>query len=229
MKFQQREALRRAFEAPPPENKRAFLRKLPRRRPTLWRMVCRQLRYIRPWTWAVSAVVFAATLLIGRSGEPMALWWCSALTPFLAMALVTELARSAACGMEELEMATRFSLRTVILSRLLLLGFSDVTVLALFLVFLPAPGGILQVGLSLTVPYLMSSLLGLRLVRRLRGTEGFLAALAAAGFVGCGALAAAGRVVLPLSWGLVGAAVLMVWTGREYRRLLVETEEYGWN
>ena len=123
MKFQQREALRRAFEALPPENKRAFLRKLPRRRPTLWRMVCRQLRYIRLWTWAVSAAVFAATLLIGRSGEPMALWWCSALAPFLAMALVTELARSAACGMEELEMATRFSLRTVILSRLLLLGF----------------------------------------------------------------------------------------------------------
>ena len=229
MKQTERDALARAFEPPKPWEKRTFLRSLPQKRDTAWKLLWVQFQYIRPWTWGLSALVFISALLIGRTENERGLWWISAMTPFLAMALVTELARSSAYGMEELELATRFSLKTVVLGRMVLLGLSDLVVLAVLLVSLPSPAGTLRVGLHLVLPYLSSALLGLRLVRRMRGTEGFLAALAAACLVGCGAWAVEAWVRLPLSWWLLAAVALMVWTVRECRSVLTQSEEYVWN
>ena len=44
------------------------------------------------------------------------------LLPFVALLAVTEGTRSAVYGMEELELATRFSLKSVLLARLCLVG-----------------------------------------------------------------------------------------------------------
>ena len=48
------------------------------------------------------------------------LWITAALLPFVALLAVTEGTRSAVYGMEELELATRFSLKSVLLARLCL-------------------------------------------------------------------------------------------------------------
>ena len=229
MRRNERVALRSAFEPPAPQGKHAFLRQLPRKRRSIGNLLWSQLRYIHVLSWGCSLLVLAAALYVGQAGQEISLWWLSSLTPFLSMALVTELSRSAAHGMEELELATRYSLRTVILGRLVLLGLFDLTVLALLLAWLPSPGGGLRLGLHLLLPYLASALLSLRLVRRSRGKEGYVLALAAACLVGSAAWAVENWVRFPVSWWLAVALVLLVRTVREFEALLKRSEEYVWN
>ena len=65
----------------------------------------------------------AASGGLGRSCmNPNVLWITAALLPFVALLAVTEGTRSAVYGMEELELATRFSLKSVLLARLCLVG-----------------------------------------------------------------------------------------------------------
>ncbi len=49
-------------------------------------------------------------------------WIVSAFTPFLALLLIAESTKSAIYGMNELEMSARFSLKSVVLARLIILG-----------------------------------------------------------------------------------------------------------
>ena len=229
MKRSEREALCRAFEPPAPQGKRAFLRYLPRKRRTVGHLIGSQVRYIHVASWGCSLLVLAAAMYFGIAGQEISLWWLSALTPFLSMTLVTELSRSAAHGMEELELATRYSLRTVVLGRLVLLGLFNLTVLLVLLLWLPSPDGYLRLGLHLLLPYLASALLSLRLVQRVRGTEGYLAALAVACLVGSGVWAVEAWIRIPASWWLAAALVLLVRTVREFGTVLKRSEEYEWN
>ena len=200
MKRSEREALRRAFEPPAPREKRSFLRGLPRKRRMFGGLLWFQIRYIHAASWGCSGLVLAAALYLGGAGQEIGLWWLSALTPFLSMALVTEMCRSAAYGMEELELATRYSLRTVVCGRLVLLGVFDLVVLLALLLWLPQPDSYLCLGMRLLLPYLASALLSLRLVRRFRGVEGYAAALAAACLVGSAAWIANLWMAVPMSW-----------------------------
>lgn len=231
MKRGEREALRRAFAAPPPEGKPAFLDSLPRRQVGRLAFVALQARYIRKWVWFLFAAVLAVGLLAGRWAQQELLWWLSALTPFLATALTAELGRSAHYGMEELEMATRFSLRSVLLGRMAVLGLCGLTALGLLLALLPNTAGLLRTGLHLLTPYLLSALLGLEIVRRFRGTEGFYGTLAAG--VAVSALALLAQLSQwgepPLGWWLAAAAVLAVRSVWDCRKLLSQSEEHRWN
>ena len=58
--------------------------------------------------------------------EKDVLWIISALIPFIAMSILTENARSGIYLMAELEMAARFSLKSVILARMEILGKTSV-------------------------------------------------------------------------------------------------------
>lgn len=231
MNRKQQEALRRAFAAPPPEGKSDFLSRLPRREIGCLAFVTLQARYIRKWVWGLFAVVLAAAFAVGRSADGELLWCLSALTPFFATALTAELGRSARYGMKELEMATRFSLRAVLLGRMAVLGLSGLMALALLLAFLPAAGSVLQMGLHLLVPYLLSALLGVEIVRRFWGPEGFYGTLAAGVMVSAAAMLAqlSRWEEPPLGWWLAAAVVLAAGTGWVCRNLLLQSEEYGWN
>ena len=55
--------------------------------------------------------------------------------PFLALATVTEAGYSARCGMEELELSTRFSLHAVLCARLGILGTENLLLLGILLPF----------------------------------------------------------------------------------------------
>ena len=56
--------------------------------------------------------------------------------PFLALATVTEAGYSARCGMEELELSTRFSLHAVLCARLGILGTENLLLLGILLLSL---------------------------------------------------------------------------------------------
>lgn len=103
--------LKRAFEAPQPVRKKAFLRTLEQPKTSVFAFVLSQLGYIRRWVWLVSALVFILSMM-GAAGLPAdTVWIASALMPLLALTVVSESGRSENYEMAELEMATRFSLR----------------------------------------------------------------------------------------------------------------------
>lgn len=215
-----KETLLKAYEISEPDEgkKREFLRqyqataaqkaqrKIPPRISTA-RFLLVQSRYIRPQSFALSALVFLLSLILITASEfgvsnslspayetARTLAAVSAILPFAAVGILLEIYRSEAHQMDELERTTRFSLRNVLLSRLTVLGGCQVGLFLLLLPllnhFLPSAfsHGIFRAAIYLSVPYLACSLIGLTLSRRLRGQAGAYAGaafsfLTAAGFL----------------------------------------------
>ena len=235
---QQREALRRAFAAPQPQRRDAFLRRVAPLPPCMsaGAFLLTQAGYLHWGVWAASALVFGAAVLCGRALGPELLPHLSALTPLLALTLVAESSRSVRCGMAELELATRFSLRRVTLARMGLLGIENLALLCLLvpLAARQSARGVLAVGSYLLAPYLLTVCVGLALEQRLRGPEGMYA---------CCAAGAAISVTIELAKSLepllyappalggwaMGTALLLAATAVQAHRMLKQTEEITWN
>lgn len=228
----EKEQLQQAFSVPEPKKKRAFLQTLPKKEIGLDALILSQASYIRKWVWAVSFLLFGTVVLLAQYVEWDVTWILSGVMPFAALLVVMEFAKSLACGMAELEMSSRFSLRTILLARMILLG--TVQLLGL-LVAVPMAGTTLLVnGVYLLVPYLLTAMLGLVAVRKLHGREGL--------FV-CGSIAVVISVLAPMSkyvmpvlyarenrrlW-VFGLLLLLAGFVKEYKRTINHLEEFTWN
>ena len=221
-----------AFPGPDAARKRAFWRRMPAPPVSHLRMVLRQAGYVRPLTWAASLAVFAAALTLGRLIPADAVWTAAALTPFAALAGAAESGRSALYGMEELELSSRFGLRSAVLARLGAVGLVHAALLAALAAAL-GDGGFLRTGVYLLTPYLLTDLLSLAAVRRIRGREALYVCAGAAVLTAGLALALHGvrDIYAPANfrWWLLALAAAAVLTGREYRKTIRKTEELSWS
>lgn len=234
----EKEWLQQAFETPAPKKKRAFLRTLPKQEAGLGALMLSQAAYIRKWVWAASFLLFGLVVGLAQYVEIDILWVLSSVMPFAALMLILEVARSSAYGMSELEMTSRFSLRTILLARMSMLGAVQLAGL-LFVVpvmrLWKLDGTLLlQYGVYLLVPYLLTAVLGLVAVRRLPGKEGMYV---------CGSISAFVCVLCPLAqvyvpvlyeaesfalW-VLAAVLLAVGLVKEYGKTLNQWEEIVWN
>ncbi len=174
MKRREKEALREIFAAPAPCGKRDFFRKMNLPAISQREFVLRQVGYVGKSVWEVSAAVLILALLEARRQSQDMLWILSALTPFVALTIATESGRSEACGMAELEMTARFSLKSLVLARMEIVGMMNLLLLCSFFIFTgqrsaAMPG---RDGVYLLTPYLLTADCGLWIVRRVRGREG---------------------------------------------------------
>ena len=198
-----KKALQDAFEAPAPKRKEAFLRSVPQPGISNLSFMISQAGYIRKRVWGISGVLFGVAYLGACVLGQDVMWVISALLPFAAVSVVSEHHRSYVFQMSELEMAARFSLKSVALARIGILGISHLllllflipaefvasgtvemvgmvlrTLLMLFLI--PAcawfhTSSLFQTGLYLLVPYLLSADAGLWAVRKTQGQEAIYA------------------------------------------------------
>ncbi len=127
------EQLTRLFNAPEPERKRAFLRQLPIRPVNMGQILCQQYFYISKWARLPVIFLLMVILYLYLFHRSELLPATLALMPFLAVTVATESTRSVLHGMEELEAVSRFSLKSVLLARMGILGIEN-----LFLAFLAA-------------------------------------------------------------------------------------------
>lgn len=240
-------AVKAAFEAPAPRKKEVFLKKInsseyikQNRKITCVQFVGMQILYIRKWVWAVSFLIFAIALFGGCVIQKNVLWILSAMMPFLALTVVTEMIRSETYGMAELEMATRFSLKSIVLARMGILGLAHL--ILLFLIALTGPKSAaadgaattLQMGVYLLVPYLLTDAGGLWLVRKIRGREAVYACFGLAVLIGM--LPVLGYYVLGISyqiakfgWWVATLLALCFALASEFGKNLKRTEEFTWN
>ena len=228
-------ALAASFSPPPPQRKTVFLRTLPQPDLSLGTFLWNQIPYLRKRTWLLSCGVLLPAVWGGSCMNPNVLWITAALLPFVALLAVTEGTRSAVYGMEELELATRFSLKSVLLARLCLVG-SLHAVLLLCLTLLCRGTGAASFGRTvvyLLVPYLLTAYGGLWLSRRLRGREMVYGTAVLAVLVSSGYLLAVGwmqTLFAPLifpGW-LLAVSVLSAALARELALTKKGVEE-AWN
>jgi len=237
MRRQIKNLLRMAFQAPPPERKRSFLRSQPGKAKSGWEVfLLSQLGSIRKRVWYLDAALLALALLGGRALRKDILWVTSAMLPLLAAAVVSESGRSQRCGMAELEQSSRFSLKSVVLARLWLVGGVNA------LVFLAVTGllsrylasGFVCTGIYVLCPYLLTAWLSLFVSRRFRGREGdylYLAigvSVSAGVYFGCGSNPWLYEPVYFSKWVLAALvlAAVAVWENGNY---LKRVEGILWN
>ena len=177
--------------------------------------------------------IFAAALFLMKNRLPEQIRLVSVLLPFAALSTVTELHRSARCRMEELEMASRFSLKTLLLARLTLLGLGNLLLLCALFPLMTGWGqlSLAETGFYLLCPYCLTSLLCLMVTRRFRGSESvyLCAGTAAAVSVLCSMWQEKPPVLFQgagYAWVTLLLLALMIW---EYRRYLFCGEELVWN
>lgn len=227
-------AIQQEFSPPPPEKKEEFLRRLPAGNMGWGAFLLTQAGYLGKGNWILSALVFAAALAGSRWWGKDGLVFLGACMPLLALTLVTESGRSERYGMAEFEQSSRFSLRGVLLARLSILGAVNFLVFCLVLPLVGAGRGWLERAVYLACPYLLTACLGLEIVRRQRGKEGFYLCILAALGVSMGGLMmfqCCPKLYDPeeFFWWVAALGLLTLGTGKECVIFVKQKEEAAWN
>lgn len=183
MKTEIKELLKESFKAPEPEDRQRFLKTIRPREISTLDLLLQQARFIRLPVWLVFFLTVALAILgsLLKLDDTESL--IPAVMPFAAAVAVLETGRSGKYGMTELEMATRFSLRSVIFARMTVLGAVTLFVLCVSSpVIAAAFGGKTAVtAVRLMIPYLVTMIISLHVERTLRGrNEGYASLVVAA-------------------------------------------------
>lgn len=225
-----------AFSPPPPAKKREFLRHTAYCQMNTAAFLHTQLRYLKKWVWCASALIFTVSILGAAVLSLNMLWVIASYTPILAVTILSESSRSERHQMEELELSTRFSLRSVILARFAILGLTDLFLLALLIpiALLNSSLSLLAAGLYITIPFLLTVCIGLSITRKLRGQDGLYACWAMSFFVSI--FVGLSHIKAPflyqeehvLWWGMLFAA-LFIAAAKLSASIIQQTEELSWN
>ena len=225
----------KAFDAPAPREKFHFIHSLPRPHIRTRTFVFCQIPFIRKGIWLLSALILVPALWGASCANENTVWIVSAFIPFLALLLITESAKSTAYGMNELEMASRFSLKSVVLARLSILGIFNFSLFCILIPICSTDGiSLLQTGIYLFVPYLLTANISLYLVRHFRNKEVIYGCMAAAVLVSgtnislhymAGFLFQSNSLV----WWAVTALLLFAIAAKELYQIFKKTEGVIWN
>ena len=234
------EHLKEICSTPEPEEKKAFFqgleeRDLTSRRPEAinhGEFLLRQFFYVGKWIWLLSAVLLLCItgICYGNTGN-----YPFALTPLLAIGVIAETERSFRWKMAELEYTARFSLRSVVLARLFLVGVVETAgLMVVILVVHPwFSYSLIRVFLYMMVPYLAASLSGSVYERKNRSDNGWGSIIIC--FLSSGLFAAAPYCLSTLYeerftfiW-TVAFILLILSLVASVRRWICELEEPVWN
>ena len=225
-----------AYLAEPSERQRCFVKSYQRRELKSAELLRMQLNYLK-----LPCVIILACLLIffifaASGAEAESVLTMAAFLPFLAVLALVGLGNSERFHMDELEMSTRLSLRTLKAVRLSLVGIIGlVSILPCACVckaFLACsmPFALLLAGL----PYLVTSSACMALLRAWHAKETIYACIVIAAAVSVFSLTAAKRLLLEaIALHRLGCLALFVfavcWAAKEVSVYLKESEEYQWN
>jgi hypothetical protein len=235
-----KESLRSAFDAPPPKRKDEFLLSLNYPKISKPAFLLTQAGYIRKRVWVVSflSVVPALAFLFTRVNENLLdfVWVLSSFIPFIALAGMTEIARSVSHNMAEMEMSCKYSFSDVALARIVILGTADVVMFVIIVSLLKMASGVSAARLAvyLLAPFLLTCSLSLFAFNRLRSKESLYI---------CGGISCFAGVANALLYNLRAAvfsdgyanywaaafAALLVWTAHEVIKFIRKTGDFQWN
>ena len=190
------------------------------------------MKYISKWVWFASVLFCVLIYGVIYSVETRYVRMIYGFIPFLVMTFVTESTRSYRYGMEELELSARFSLKSIVMARMVILGAENLAILLVIVNVLGQRAG--YHVLHVVTPYFLTAGGSLYLVRTIRGKENTFF---------CFALAAGisfWQLLLPWMFGeLLMPGYVPVWavvfvmgvamTVKESYRTIRMTEDLAWN
>lgn len=225
------------FIIPQPLRKDEFLQEIEQKKEqgiSYREFILIQITYIRKITWCLSFVLLLFALAGTQLMERNMLWYLAAFLPFLAVCGVTEQMRSENYGMAELEMASRFSLRSVMFARLGILSAVHFLLIILLLLILNRHSSynLLQTMVYLVLPYFMTVLSGLWISRKIHGKESVYACMGAAVMISMlqNILSYMREMIYTgdlFKWWLLALCLAVILTVKEIKTMLME--EIVWN
>ncbi len=236
--------LKTAFRVPPPVDKERFLKQLHYPKITYREFLLAQLCYIRKRIWIASALIillgcitaFRLPMLQYWITDGLNIWSISAALPFLAMITITEVYRSPACKMAELEGSCRFSLPQIVMARISILGVVSSAVLILLLIFINRVSAysLLQTIVYVLIPYLVVCAACLCLLNQTHGSDGIYACAVAAGLVSVISILCESQATVLYSYANLNGwlalfAGCLVLIGFQLHKLVKQLEEKQWN
>ena len=238
MSNQLKRSIQKAFAAPEPDQqeKARFLRTLPQPQIGMFRFIFVQASYVRKISWVLSGLILLLALFCACNINEDTLWVISAFVPILGLLAVTEGNRSMMYGMSEFEMATRFSLKSVVLARMSILGAINFAMIAVLapLCRIGNDFSLLQTGMYLLVPYLLTVNVSLWIARRTNDKEIIYGCMCVATIVsgintGLHFVTDLIYQEIYISWWLVLSVILLIELAYEIHCTIKQTEEYKWN
>lgn len=246
MKRNLKKQLKSAFDSPLPTKKQDFLNNFAYPKASRLDFIWAQASYIRKRVWAVSALIFIAALCILHFYKPQNLtsqqtdsamiWIVSAILPFIALIAVTEIAKSTAYNMAELEMSCKHNFGEVTLIRMGILGaFQFVMLIAILLLFVGKTDfGFFRLCLYLTAPFLLNCYGTLFVLNRLRNRETLYICTAVTGFVSVMSIVFIPRIKDVFSeqhvqFWIMPFSILLILSVLEIIKLIKRTEDLQWN
>lgn len=228
--------LKEAFEAPVPIKKKDFFSNLQPQSVSTFTFIRSQIRHIRKWIWIFSIFIFVGFLIGAKFMERNVLWHVSASMPLLALSSITERSRSETYGMAEFELASRFSLKSVILARLVILGTANLLLFFLLVpfAFMNSNTNLLQTGIYILCPYLLTTFLGLLVTRKIRGKETLYLCFCIAISISFGNLLLTQAFPVFCEdtyfiWWFLAFIFFSIGTLIELQKTIQQTEELAWN
>lgn len=245
--------LEKALSAPQPRNKAKFIKSAEPPKLNTFAFMIQQVSYIRKITWIVTFFICICAFLCVAYIEKDYVWVISSLTPLLAVSSITETIRSKTYGMAELEQASRFSLKSVLLARMGIMSFVHLIIFIVLIPWIEYGKGfveekselipILQERIVMTesfriqnsvylfVPYLLTSVLCLITVRKMQGKEVNYVCMGIS--VGVSLLNLIGKANISviyegnnLIWWWIAAVYLGVVLWKESRKSICEVEKF---
>lgn len=190
MKRELKQAIGASFNPPEPQRKQAFIDSLELPTLSLWQFFLIQLRYIRKRVWLIETALVACCLVglslsSGHNTYMMLVSILSSSLPFVALVTTTEIARSISYNMAEIEMTTRYSLSQLLITRMIILGITNLLNFLTVIAFLSSKleFGFIRLGLYLLVPYLLTCFGLLLVLNKVRSSEANYYCAGISGFV----------------------------------------------
>ena len=231
-------SIQKAFDSPKPnqQEKARFLRTLPQPRISMFRFILVQATYMRKITLVFSVLLLPPAVIGANYISENTLWFVSAFVPILGLLAVAESIRSTMYGMSEFEMSTRFSLKSVVLARMSVLGVLDLIILACIipLCYTGSEFSLLQTGIYLLAPYMLTVNISLWIVRHFQSQETIYVCMSIAALVG-GADVGLHFITdliyqnTYIVWWFALSVLLFAGLVHEIYLTIKQTEEYTWN
>lgn len=166
--------LKQSFTPPPTQHREQFINSIAYPKACVREVFFAQIMYIRTRVWIffmlIIGIAFFYTQFAKVSEHIVA--GVSALLPFFSLCAVTEIYKSTAYNMEEMELACKNNLSKITLMRIGILGTVSFILLVLLGVIVGNNDyGVFRNSIYLGVPYLLSAYISLLIIAKFRAKE----------------------------------------------------------
>ena len=226
--------LKHAYALSESEKETQFVVKYEKRALKLSDILKLELRYMGLKSLLAGAALIAVLLIASKTGNEDTVWVFSSFIPVCALIPMELLSRSERFGMDELEAASRFSLRFIRIVRMLILGVFSMAVLltAGVLLHKAVAASFAEQMVLVVFPYLISAYGALLVTRKRHGKDSIFGVLSVCVFSGLLPF-----VIRPISqWRqlperaiLLTIALLLTAIVRECMLYVKESEDLSWS